>query len=142
MIRIGDTVSTQAREGKYEFEMALKPDFLGKVSIKLIMEDGGIRMQIRTQDMGVKSLFTDQMSGLQSLLRDKGFSVTSIDVTYQSTMAGGHDPYSQSREGESRSGTYKSGRLAADTAAGAVLYETLGEEEYGYMGVSSVEYLA
>ena len=84
VLRIVDRVSTQAKDGRYDFDVELKPDFLGKVSIKLTMEDGNIRMQIRTDDASVRGMLSDQTSSLQSALREKGITLASVDVTYES----------------------------------------------------------
>jgi len=135
VLRIVDKVSTHSADGKYDFDVELKPDFLGKVRIKLTMEDGHIRMQIKTDDMSVKGMLSEQTSALQSALKEKGITLTNVDVTYESetTRDFGQQPHEQN--GSSRQGLYY-----AQT-------ETIGfepaEELYGYYtGSSSVEFLA
>ncbi len=144
VIRIVDKVATQAADGKYEFDVTLKPEFLGKVSIRLMMENGSIRMQIRTHDLSVKGLFTDQLSGLKSLLKDKGIAVTNIDIEYQSGMSGGYEAYRQnsSHSGAQHSRKHNSSRFDADELAAIGLYGARAAETVQYIGGSSVEYLA
>lgn len=146
VIRIVDKVSASVTEGRHEFDVVLKPDFLGKVSIRLTMENGSIRMHIRTEDMGAKGLFTDHMSGLQSLMKDKGLPVASIDVTYQSEMTagGGYEAYRQNsgHSGAHNSGAQSGGAYAPEAASGAGLYDAMASPAEHYLGGSSVEYLA
>lgn len=144
VIRIVEKISAQMSEGKCDFDVALKPDFLGKVSIRLTLENGSIRMQIRTHDMGVKGMFTDQMPGLQSLLKDKGLAVAGIDVTYQSEASGGYEAYRQNgRQSGADQGGAKSGRnrYPQDWPA-QTLYDAMAAPADYYLGGSSVEYLA
>ena len=137
VLRIVDKVSTQASEGRYDFDVQLKPEFLGKVNIKLTMEDGVIRMQIKTDDMSVKGMLTDQASSLQSELREKGITLTSVDVAYdtQASFTGGKQPYEQGDGGRRQGGAYYA---QADTAG----YEPAAEPYSYYVGNSSVEFLA
>lgn len=141
VMRIVDKMSVQAGDGKYDFDVELKPDFLGKVNIKLSMENGEIRMQIKTDDANVKSLFADQAASMQSALKDKGIAVTNIDVTYQSQMQTGSEQRSFSRQ----SGDRKPGsrlHVPLDPLAGPGAFETMSALT-GYAGDgSSVEYLA
>ena len=135
VLRIVDKVSTQSADGKYDFDVELKPDFLGKVHIKLTMEDGNIRMQIKTDDISVKGMLSDQTSSLQNALKEKGITLTNVDVTYESQTTRDFGQQPNEQNGSSRQGLYY-----AQT-------ETIGfepaEELYGYYtGSSSVEFLA
>lgn len=136
VLRIVDKVSTQAREGRYDLEVELKPDFLGKVSIKLTMEDGTIRMHVKTDDMFVKGMLTDQASLLQNELKEKGITLSSFDVTYenQASLSGEKQPFEQN-DGGRRQGVYYA---QAETAR----YEPAAEPYSFYIGNSSVEFLA
>ena len=40
VMRIVEKLHTEVSGGKYDFDVELKPDFLGKVNIKLTMENG------------------------------------------------------------------------------------------------------
>lgn len=140
VIRIVDKVSTNAREGRYEFDVELKPDFLGKVSIKLTMQDGEIRMHVRTDDMAVKGMFSDQTSSLASALKEKGITISTVDVSYQDPMAAGREAFSQSGGGNSQK---REGQIGwtADRYGGSELFDTTTPTAE-LLGGSSVEYLA
>jgi flagellar hook-length control protein FliK len=137
VLRIVDKVSTHAAEGRYDFDVELKPEFLGKVSIKLTMQDGTIRMQIKTDDMSVRSMLADQTAALQSALKDKGVALTNVDVTYhsQASLDGGGQPFEQHNGGGRQGSAYYA---QSDTAA----FETSAEPYSYYVGNSSVEFLA
>jgi len=140
VLRIVDKVSTSAAEGRYDFDVELKPDFLGRVSIKLTMQDGAIRMQIKADDMSVRSMLADQTTTLQSALKDKGITLTSVDVTYHSQTSldsGGQpgQPFEQQNGGGRQNGSYYA---QADTTA----FEAAAETYSYYVGNSSVEFLA
>ncbi len=141
VMRIVDKLSTQVSDGKTDFDVELKPDFLGKVHIKLSMQNGEIRMQIKTDDVNVKSMFADQISSMQAALKDKGIAITNIDVTYQSQMQTGPDHRSFSQSGSSKKQGGRS-HVSLDQIAGTGVFETVSQIT-GYMqGGSSVEYLA
>ena len=140
VLRIVDKVSTHAADGKYDFDVELKPDFMGKVSIKVTMEGDSIRMQIKTDDMSVKGMLTDQTTSLQNALKDKGITLTSVDVSYenQASLSGEQQqPYERGDGGGRQSSVY----YAAQTEPTG--YEPAAET-YGsyYVGNSSVEFLA
>ncbi len=138
VLRIVDKVSTRTAQERYEFDVELKPDFLGKVSIKLTMEDGNIRMQIKTDDMSVRSMLSDQTSALQSALKEKGVELTSVDIAYQSQTSfdgGGGRPFEEQNGNAWQSSPYYA---QADAAATDAVTESYSY----YVGNSSVEYLA
>ena len=137
VLRIVDKVRASAAEGRYDFDVELKPDFLGKVSIKLTMQDGAIRMQIKAEDMSVRSMLADQTAALQSALKDKGVTLTSVDVTYhsQASLDSGGQPFEQHNSGGRQHGSYYA---QAETSA----FEAATETYSYYVGNSSVEFLA
>jgi len=137
VLRIVDKVSTQSHEGRYDFDVELKPEFLGKVNIKLTMEDGVIRMQIKTDDMSVRGMLTDQASSLQNALKEKGITLSSVDVTYESqaSLDDGKQPFERN-DGQRRQGSMQYAH--ADTRG----YEPAAEPYSYYVGNSSVEFLA
>ena len=143
VIRIVDKISTQKDNGRYEFDVALKPEFLGKLNIRLTLENGSLRMQIKAQDAGVKGLMCEQMPALQALLKDKGLSVTHIDVTYQNdTPSGsGYEAYRHQNNGQDGSKQHRARHLP-EWLQGAGLYDAMATTAEYYLGGSSVEYLA
>ncbi len=141
VLRIVDKVSTHAAEGKYDFDVELKPDFMGKVSIKVTMQGDSIRMQIKTDDMAVKGMLTDQTTSLVSALKDKGITLTNVDVSYENQTSLGGQPQQPFERGDGGSGR-QSGLYYA-TQAETTGYEPAAENYGGYyVGNSSVEFLA
>lgn len=80
--KIVDKVSSTLLEGKQEFDVKLKPDFLGKLSIKLTIDDSGIKAHIKAGDLSVKGLIADQLPTLTESLKEKGVNMTNIEVVY------------------------------------------------------------
>lgn len=136
VLKIVDRVSTEASEGKYDFSVDLKPEFMGKVSIKLTMEDGNVKVQIKADDASVKAMLSDQMSNLHYMLKEKGIPVTTIDIAnHGETMSGRQENAGQfERRNPHGSAAYE--QPAEDTLESA-------KEKYDfYLGGSYVEYLA
>ena len=141
VIRIVDKAGASIREGRYEFDLDLKPDFLGKVSIKITMENGEIRMHVKTEDAAAKGLFSDQSASLQSALKEKGIVISNVDVSYQDPLSAGREAFGQQtgggngqrREGHVGRGSerYSGSEFFDATSAAAEL-----------LGGSQVEYLA
>ncbi len=78
-----DRISASANEGKSEFSVDLKPEFLGKLSVKLTMDSDGIKAMIKAADQTVKSLIQAEIPGLTDMLKDKGIEVRQIEVSYE-----------------------------------------------------------
>ena len=80
-----DKISTNANQQVKEFQVDLKPEFLGKLSIKLVMEGEAIHAQIRAADAASKGLIQAELPVLQETLKEKGILVTQIDVAYEAS---------------------------------------------------------
>lgn len=139
VIRIVDKASTSVSEGRYEFDVDLKPDFLGKVSIKLTMENGEVRMHVKTHDAAVKGLFSDQSGPLQSALKERGIIITTVDVSYQEAMTTGHEAFGQQAGGN---GQRKEGQIGWSTERYSGDLFDAAAPVAELLGGSSVEYLA
>jgi len=142
VLRIVDSVSTQSEKGRYEFEVNLKPDFLGKVRIKLTMENGSIRMLIKTDDQSVRGMLSDQTTALQSALKEKGVLLSNVDVTYESqtpTDAGGRSSGQNGGSGrQTAGGSALNNAAQAEPSDGGILTEPYGCCSWN----STVEYYA
>jgi flagellar hook-length control protein FliK len=139
VIRIVDRASAHAREGRYEFDVELKPEFLGKVSIRLTMQDGEIRMQIRAEDPAVRGMFSDQANALVSAMKEKGIVLSGVDITQQDPIMAGREAFSQSGNGGSQRRESQTGWIT--DRYGSEAFETLTPVPE-LLGGSSVEYLA
>ncbi len=104
ILRIVDSVSAKSAEGRHEFEIGLKPDFLGKVRIRLTMEHGSIHMQIHTDDPDVKQMLSDHSSALMTELKEKGITLSGMDVSYENPASFDGKEQQSGRNGGGRQG--------------------------------------
>lgn len=138
ILRIVDSVSTKSFEGKHEFEVELKPEFLGKVRIKLTMEKGSIHMQIHTDDPSVRQMLSDHSPSLIGELKEKGIALTGMDISYDNPAAfNGKEQHSGSNSGGSRQGGGMNAFVQADSRT-----EQAWDAFSLYAGNSTVEFFA
>lgn len=140
-------ISLDSIDGKSSVEIQLRPDFLGKVSIQLTMDENGLQAKIRAEDPGVKSLIGSQINQLIESLEQKGIRTHTIDVVYTGTQAGGFDQ-GGGRGGESMAQEGRNKPLAAKAIGGSRGGVQLSELEVEAADavldpeISSVEYRA
>lgn len=70
-----------------EFEITLRPEYLGKIQISLIRDETGISAAFKASDRAVRQLLQPQMEGLQQLLKDKGVPITRLEVVNEQSAA-------------------------------------------------------
>jgi flagellar hook-length control protein FliK len=63
-----------------EITVHLRPDFLGRLSIRVLADDAGMRVEIRAENEVVRQLMQDNMADLQQRLSEKGLSFDSFGV--------------------------------------------------------------
>ena len=81
VLNIVDKICVTTEEGKQSFDIKLKPDSLGRLNIKLAMQNGSIKVEIKAQDVSVKGMITNQLPALQTLMEQKGIMVSNIEVS-------------------------------------------------------------
>ncbi len=69
-----------------EIQIELKPEFLGKVTIHLAMEEGGLVAKIAAANPRVQDSFLNQVNSLQSVLADQGLKDVRVIVTSSSVQ--------------------------------------------------------
>ena len=74
-------VKLMAGENKQEMEMHLKPDSLGKLSLKIIHERGEILAKITAENQQVKGILESNMQMLKDALEKSGLTVQSLSVS-------------------------------------------------------------
>ena len=74
-------VKLMAGENKQEMEMHLKPDSLGKLSLKIIHERGEILAKITAENEQVKGILESNMQMLKDALEKNGLTVQSLSVS-------------------------------------------------------------
>lgn len=140
--RIIEGISANSVEGGQEFDVQLKPEFLGKLSLKLIMDGDGLRAQIKAGDLSIRNMIHAQLPALEAALKERGVNVQQIEVAYE---AAAFDFNHRQREGSQNE--YAGPNNAIRYAAGLepVGYDAVLEQvgELGYLHeTSSVEFQA
>lgn len=74
--RIRYSVSNNIKELKVE----LKPEFLGKLDIKLIQDEDGIKAKIKVDSLHTENILKTEMAQLVDSLRDKNIDILNIDI--------------------------------------------------------------
>lgn len=70
------------QSGKQEFEIQLKPNFLGKIIIKLEKGTDGFRVKILTSNLNVKEALTSQFPKMQETLKSQGIDLNNAELVY------------------------------------------------------------
>jgi len=68
------------RAGEAEIRVHLKPDFLGKLSIRVLADESGMRVQIKAENEIVRQIMQDNLADLQQRLAEKGFASDQLSV--------------------------------------------------------------
>lgn len=141
--RIVDKMTAQAENGRHEFDIQLKPDYLGKLNIKLTMENGEMKMLIKTEELAVKGMFAEQLPSMQDALKEKGIVISNIDVVYddQSFLNGQQQAFKQ-REGNSGNQRKWKSRQIVNAAADSIFYSAAMDTPRLGISGSSMEFHA
>lgn len=71
-------------DGKMEFTMKLKPETLGELTVKMVLNDGKLSMNIVTGNQQTAKLIESQISELRASLKDSNIQLESCTVENQS----------------------------------------------------------
>ncbi|KUG03594.1 flagellar hook-length control protein flik [hydrocarbon metagenome] len=74
-----------------ELTLELKPDFLGKMTIKIAMEEGGLTARFVTESLHVKNLLESNLNSLKQTLESNGIKVEKTEVNVQLNNGGMFD---------------------------------------------------
>ena len=137
-------IDVMRTESTQTMSIQLKPDFLGKVDLEIVLNSSGLHIRINADNQDVRSMVNSQINSLIESLTNKGIEVAEVEVSYTGFNNG---ELTQSRgEQSSQSGKATvrrdySGHGSDDAAIDAIpRSETI--EYYIDLGVSSVEYQA
>lgn len=114
--KIVKQASVMLHEGKSEMELSLKPDFLGKVKMKVTLEGDTLTGKIVVDNQMVKDLFDRNMDSVIQSLGELGININGFDVSLKQDSGsaqgdenedGGHNVKGTSarKEGESEGET-------------------------------------
>lgn len=76
------------REGHQEIIMKLEPESLGKLNLKVIMENGQITAKFVAESQQVKEVIESSFNQLKDALQEKGVNVQSFSVTVGQDSSG------------------------------------------------------
>lgn len=77
---IADRVRVLLSDKRSEMEVLLKPPELGKMVIKVAIEDGTLQVRITVNSNAVKDFLQSHVQELKAMLVQKGYSFANIDV--------------------------------------------------------------
>lgn len=87
----------QLKPGQTEMRMHLKPEHLGELQMKLVVEDGKVTAQFLTNNNNVKETLENNLMQLKQNLQDQGIKVEKLSVL----IGGGNLQFNQGRKDES-----------------------------------------
>jgi flagellar hook-length control protein FliK len=67
--------------GSHELEIALKPEFLGEMNIKLISSKDGLIAKIKVSKDEVKEILSTQIVQIQEVLKNQGIEMKDVEFT-------------------------------------------------------------
>jgi len=87
--QVGNAVLESLGSDRSEFEMQLNPEELGKVNVKMVMEDGKLAILIMAESARAAQALREQSEGLMSSLRIASIQIESVQVVQQSQSSSG-----------------------------------------------------
>lgn len=92
--QVYDRIKVFKGDGSSELHVNLKPDQLGDVSIKLVMEKGTISARVTVENSEIKSIMQGSMPEIKEHLKEQNINVSNLSVyvgTDRSEADGGRD---------------------------------------------------
>lgn len=96
-------VQVDLKPGQTEMRMNLKPENLGQLQMKLVLEDGKVTAQFLTGNQNVKEALENSLSQLRQSLQEQGLKVEKLSVL----IGGGNLQFNQGRKEETFTGNQK-----------------------------------
>ncbi|MCL2228149.1 MAG: flagellar hook-length control protein FliK, partial [Oscillospiraceae bacterium] len=120
----------------------LKPAYLGRVALELVMDAAGLHVKISAEDSGVRTMINGQITALMESLSNKGIEVAAVEVAYTGVDNGA---FKENREDGSRQDNKRRYRREINRAESVNSYTVRqfdASDYYLETGVSSVQYSA
>jgi hypothetical protein len=96
--QIVEKAAFNLKDGQSELRLNLKPDFLGRIHMRIVTENHQVTLKISTEFLAVKEIIENNIHQLKADLQNHGLEINSLDVsvTKDSHQQGsGHQPASQ-----------------------------------------------
>jgi hypothetical protein len=84
--------------GGTEVLVHLKPDFLGRLSIRAMTDDHGIRVEIRAENEVVRQVMQDNMADLQQRLADRDLNFSQLSILADTGWHSRREPHWPTQE--------------------------------------------
>ncbi len=111
-----DTLSALRQGPRSEMEIHLKPDFLGKVVIKLTLEEGSLVARISASNAGVQEAFQAQAPSLTAALQQQGVKDVTVLVAHDAAAGGMLDHSTSSRHNQNPREQRRRAAISLDVA--------------------------
>ncbi|MBO8159352.1 flagellar hook-length control protein FliK [Thermosyntropha sp.] len=86
------------KQGLSEMKIELKPEFLGKMTIKILVEEGAVTARFIAENYQVKHLLENNLNTLKQTLENQGLKVEKAEVSVQLNNGGMFDGSENSRQ--------------------------------------------
>ena len=75
-------VTSTVQSGQQTMTIQLRPEFLGSMTLQLMMTEQGLTAKLGTSDPHVQTMMAEQLSQLQLQLQERGINVVHMEVIY------------------------------------------------------------
>lgn len=89
---LGQRLAAQIARGIWKVELALKPQDLGNIEIKLDMKDGALEASFKATEAMTRDLITDSLPRLKEALAQSGMEVAQLNVNVRQQSQNGGNP--------------------------------------------------
>ena len=89
---LGQRLAAQIARGVWKVELALKPQDLGNIEIKLDMKDGALEASFKATEAMTRDLITDSLPRLKEALAQSGMEVAEVNVNVRQDSQNGGNP--------------------------------------------------
>jgi flagellar hook-length control protein FliK len=96
---VADQISTLAGQGKQEFQIQLHPDTLGRLHVRLSIEDGAVTIRVRAESGEARSAIESGLGSLRQSLEEQGLRVDRLVVAESLTQSGSDNQHPRRSRG-------------------------------------------
>ena len=135
-------IDSMKTDTMHSMTIQLKPEFLGKVALELMVDAAGVHLKIDAANGDVRAMINGQINALIESLEQKGIEVVEVEVTHTGIDNGA---FKQSSGGQAQSSNPKHRYRGVNPSDRVEYYAALPVDVWEYYldaGVSSVEYSA
>ena len=129
--QLADKAVMTFNEGNTELEIQIKPEHLGKLVLKVGLDDGVLTGKIYTVTQEIKEFLQENLDVLRNSLRDQGLVFASLDVDVGSQSSSYNFKYLPSSQSSSRKASKFTNFITIETDEGkSTLLGSLSKIDY------------